>query len=347
MNFRGLKRYQDVLALSCSFLVLALIFWIVMAAYGRYFIPLQYAGWWVSGVIFIVLFQVIGFVSVGVSNRMVSLYLEKPFSKLWFVAAYLSLLVFFALFNYGALVVGRYFYGDIDLFALPHRGFYTLFPMWLTEISAMSMILLVRANKMILRYKRKLDIVQMENTKARYTALQSQLNPHFLFNSFNALVSEIETNPGRASVFARSIAQIYRYVLDKQSEIQVILGEELDFAEQYVYLYRVRFENAVEYTSNVPEKDKSAYSLPPLSMQLLLENVFKHNFMSEEHCIEIRVYIEDRSLVVSNVKNLRFDVDSTGKGLMNLDFRVRQLTGAGVEVVESEDLFTVKVPLLS
>lgn len=339
------KRYTT-LAISGVLLIIALIFWAVMAAYGQFFPALESMLSPVSGCIVIVLFQLIGFVSLWVNKWIVMRYLHKPFSKWWFVMVYALLLCSFVLFNYMALIVGRFFLAPELLFALPYRGFYVLFPLWLTEIGLMSMVLLVRAGMLIFHYKRQLGMAQMENADARYAALQSQVNPHFLFNSFNALVSEIETNPRQASVFARSLAQIYRYILDKQTVTSSTLDDELLFADRYIYVQQIRFADGVDYTVDVSRHDRAAYSLPPLSMQLLLENVFKHNLATEEHPIEIHVGIDGNRLVVKNNRRPRRNVDSTGKGLVNLNSRVELLTGEEIEVNETENTFTVKIPLV-
>lgn len=134
---------------------------------------------------------------------------------------------------------------------------------------------------------------------AKFESLKNQIDPHFLFNSLNVLTSLIEENPDNAQKFTTSLSKIYRYVLEQRDKELVSVEEELAFARIYMNLLKMRFENSIFY--EVPESlSNPEAKVVPLSLQLLLENVIKHNIASETKPLKIRIYEEGTSLVIEN-----------------------------------------------
>ena len=134
---------------------------------------------------------------------------------------------------------------------------------------------------------------------AKFDALKNQLDPHFLFNSLNVLTSLIEEDPSQAQKFTTSLSKVYRYVLEQKNKDLVSVDEELQFARTYVRLLKMRFEDSIvfdiiEACSNPEAK------IVPLSLQLLLENAVKHNVVTSERPLHIRVFENGSQLVVSN-----------------------------------------------
>jgi len=132
---------------------------------------------------------------------------------------------------------------------------------------------------------------------AKFESLKNQIDPHFLFNSLNVLSSLIEENPENAQKFTSSLSKIYRYVLEQRDKELVSVEEELAFAKTYMNLLKMRFENSIFY--ELPEKiNNPDAKVVPLSLQLLLENTVKHNVVSEQKPLRIRIFESDNYLVV-------------------------------------------------
>jgi hypothetical protein len=182
---------------------------------------------------------------------------------------------------------------------------------------------------------------------AKFETLKNQIDPHFLFNSLNVLSSLIEENPDTAQRFTTSLSKIYRYVLEQKDKELVSVEEELSFAKTYMNLLKMRFENSVFYelpqTINNPEA-----KVVPLSLQLLLENTIKHNVVSQQRPLYIRIFEEDGYLVVQNdYQKKEVLQDRKGVGLENIVNRYAIITSRRVLVEQTEKHFTVKLPMLT
>ena len=176
-------------------------------------------------------------------------------------------------------------------------------------------------------------------------ALQNQLNPHFLFNSLNTLIAEIEYNPSNAVRFTKHLSSVYRYVLQSQDKTLVPLNEELDFMKSYLFLHEVRLGNCISCECLVPD-DYSDAMLPPLTLQLLVENVIKHNSITSGKPMRIHINIENNYLIVSNpIQPKKSNDSSSGVGLNNLSNRCKLMLGEEIIVIKENNSFTVKVPL--
>lgn len=193
--------------------------------------------------------------------------------------------------------------------------------------------------------------LQKENAQAQADSLRRQLDPHFLFNALNALTSLVEENdPARASRFIRQLSQVYRYVLDSQEQEVVPLGEEIRFAEAYLYLQQTRLGEGVQVEMSLPAAALETLLVPPLAVQLLLENAIKHNATSQRDPLRIRVELDQdaRTLTVRNNRRPRRlpEGESTGLGLKNLQARYAFLTSQPVRVEQTETDFWVVLPVL-
>ena len=182
---------------------------------------------------------------------------------------------------------------------------------------------------------------------AKFESLKNQIDPHFLFNSLNVLSSLIEENPDNAQRFTTSLSKIYRYVLEQKDKELVSVEEELAFAKTYMNLLKMRFENSLFYelpTSNLNPEAK----VVPLSLQLLLENTVKHNVVSEQRPLHIRITIEGDYLAVQNdFQKKEVLQDRQGVGLQNIINRYGIITKRKVLIEQNEKTFTVKIPILT
>ncbi|UOR07574.1 histidine kinase [Hymenobacter aerilatus] len=194
--------------------------------------------------------------------------------------------------------------------------------------------------------------LEKESAVARLDSLRRQVDPHFLFNSLNALTVLVEENdPARATRFIRQLAQVYRYVLDSQEQEVVPLTEELAFVESYLHLQRTRLGEGIQVEIKQPDASADTLLVPPLAVQLLLENAFKHNATSQRNPLHITVEIDPaaRELRVANTLRPRTvaAAESTGLGLRNLQARYGFLTEQPVRIERTATEFVVALPLLT
>jgi sensor histidine kinase YesM len=188
--------------------------------------------------------------------------------------------------------------------------------------------------------------LEKENSQIRFETLKSQLNPHFLFNSLNVLSSLIKKDSDKAQNFVDEFSSVYRYTLDVIEKPVVELREELDFAKSYLFLQKIRFDNAVDMEINV-DASKLNFFVPPLAVQTLLENAFKHNRASVDNPLSIRIYDEANFLVIVN--NLQPKIkgsDSKGVGLNNLRKRYELLGDELPHFSITEKEYVAKIPLI-
>ncbi|MFV5697548.1 2TM domain-containing protein [Flavobacterium sp. ZT3R17] len=182
---------------------------------------------------------------------------------------------------------------------------------------------------------------------AKFESLKNQIDPHFLFNSLNVLSSLIEENPDNAQRFTTSLSKIYRYVLEQKDKELVSVEEELAFAKTYMNLLKMRFENSLFYELPKTNSNPEA-KVVPLSLQLLLENTVKHNVVSEQRPLHIRITIEGDYLAIQNdYQKKEVLQDRQGVGLQNIINRYGIITNRKVLIEQNEKTFTVKIPILT
>ena len=182
---------------------------------------------------------------------------------------------------------------------------------------------------------------------AKFDALKNQLDPHFLFNSLNVLTSLIDEDPNQAQKFTTSLSKVYRYVLEQKNKDLISVDEELKFARTYVRLLKMRFEDSIVF--EIPEKSSNPEAkIIPLSLQLLLENAVKHNVVTSEKPLHIKVSEEDGTLVVrNNLQEKQVVKKSSGVGLSNIQQRYGILTDRRVQINKTASEFSVSLPMLT
>lgn len=181
---------------------------------------------------------------------------------------------------------------------------------------------------------------------AKFETLKNQIDPHFLFNSLNVLSSLIEENPDSAQRFTASLSKIYRYVLEQKDKELVSVEEELSFARTYMNLLKMRFENSVFF--DMPESVPVEAWVVPLSLQLLLENTVKHNVVSEQKPLQIKIFVDGDYLVVENKLQKKEVLQGRqGVGLQNIVSRYAIITNRSVLVRQDEKAFAVSIPILT
>lgn len=295
-----------------------------------------------AALFFMIAFNIIGFTILRLSNIINRQYLTKRTraAALFIVAAILLLIL-----NYGLLTSAKMLAGVENPFTFHNGGEKILLLVWLVELVVVSLLIANRSILDSLKLQQESAELQQQNNMARYVALQNQLNPHFLFNSLNTLIAEIEYDPRNAVNFTRNLSDVYRYVLQSQHKLLVSLDQELTFMRSYIFLHQVRLGNCIEIVNLIPHS-MSECKLPPLTLQLLVENVIKHNSITPSKPMQIRLEVENDKLVVSNVINPKISTSSCGTGLKNLCDRYMLMSDKSVEIKNLDGMFTVKIPLI-
>jgi len=189
--------------------------------------------------------------------------------------------------------------------------------------------------------------LERARAEAELEALKNQIDPHFIFNSLNTLSYLIEEKPARAKQFNDNMADVYRYILQNKARGLVLLQEEISFLEDYFSLLKIRFENAVQLNLTADKALFDQYLVPPISLQVLMENAIKHNEFSDELPLVIEISFSGDTLVFYNEirkKTLRKHLSRIG--LKNLDERYKLITGHTITIEETERIFKVVLPVL-
>ena len=190
---------------------------------------------------------------------------------------------------------------------------------------------------------------QMERAKAEaeLEALKNQIDPHFIFNSLNTLSHLIEEKPLKAKQFNDNMADVYRYILQNKARDLVLLGEEVEFLQNYFYLLQIRFENGVQLNLDIEPAAYEQYLIPPISLQLLVENAIKHNEFAEPDPLIVSVSLQDEQMIVkNNLHNKESGRPSSKIGLNNLNERYKLTTGKEIKIITTPEFYLVHLPLL-
>jgi sensor histidine kinase YesM len=188
--------------------------------------------------------------------------------------------------------------------------------------------------------------LEKEMSQIRFEVLKNQINPHFLFNSLNVLSGLIEKDTDKAQRFIDEFSHIYRYVLDTIEQSVVTVREELDFARSYMFLQQIRYGSNLEYNVDLPSRLLNGY-LPPLSLQVVLENAIKHNLVSKDKPLQINIFNKNNRLIVRN--NLQPKISagrSTGIGQKNLVERYKIINLVMPDFRVETTHYQVSLPLI-
>lgn len=204
-------------------------------------------------------------------------------------------------------------------------------------------IYLVRRQQQVLIENEQL---QAENIRNQYEVLKNQLNPHMLFNSLNTLRSLVRENQNKAQDYIQELSRVLRYTLQSNESQSVSLREEMEFVSAYLFLLKMRFENNLQFDMQI-DKSMEEYRLPPMAVQVLIENAVKHNEISNRKPLTIHISTDHSgTLCVSNdIQPKRSATSGTGIGLVNLAKRYRLLFKQDIQITEDK-VFTVCIPLI-
>lgn len=210
--------------------------------------------------------------------------------------------------------------------------------------------MIIISMKFITRYRdseREVQKAKQESAKFQYETLKNQINPHFLFYSLNVLSALIYKDANKADEFTVSLSRIYHYILDHQDDELVPLSDEIQFIKQYAYLQNIRFDQNFKIEI-APIEELGQKLIIPMALQLLVENVFKHNVVSEQEPMLVNISFGADYVEVKNTLNSkRMTEPSHQIGLKNIENRYRLLTEQACVFDKTEKDFIVRIPLLN
>ena len=185
------------------------------------------------------------------------------------------------------------------------------------------------------------------NLQSQFDALKNQVSPHFLFNSLNTLSSLIEDNPDKAIKFVNQLSVVYRYLLQSNEKELSTLAEELAFLNAYFFLLKTRFDDGIFMKIDIDQKFQQ-FLIPPLTLQILVENSVKHNIVSVTKPLLITLTSSGENLLIvkNNFQKKTLLVTSNGLGLANIAAKYKLLNKPGLEIIENKNDFIVTLPLL-
>jgi sensor histidine kinase YesM len=194
--------------------------------------------------------------------------------------------------------------------------------------------------------KMELEQIKNDNLGAQYELLKQQVNPHFLFNSLNTLKSMVETGDPQSVDFILKLSNFYRFTLESRKSDLIHVQDEMEILNAYLFLQKARFDAGFTFTSQLSEKTMKTL-IPPFTLQLLVENCIKHNVVSLQKPLHIKIYEDGDQIVVENQLQPKVgEVNSLGVGLKNIDLRYSHLLKKHIDIIKNEKVFQVKLPLI-
>jgi LytS/YehU family sensor histidine kinase len=204
-----------------------------------------------------------------------------------------------------------------------------------------------KLHKQIKLQERYTENLHIAKDYAEIETLKLQLHPHFLFNTLNTLHHLINPENEEARKYVQHLADVYRYILKNQSKELVLLTEEMNFSEQYFYLLRIRYGEAIHFNIKIDSVNAEDYLIIPISIQLLIENAIKHNRFTVEEPLVLSLTTNDETVTVKNTVRGTSTHDSLKIGLNNLSERCLMITGKPLLIDSSASAFTVHLPLIN
>ena len=255
------------------------------------------------------------------------------------------------------IIVITYFLAPITLrytgeTILLYQGYNMLDFVVMTKCVFIFVVVLLYSQMYILLSQRQQVVLENErltneNLTTKYNMLVNQINPHFFFNSLNSLSMLVrEKDEKRALKYLDQLAYTFRYTTQNGNNAEMVsLHDELQFADAYCYLYKIRYADKIFFDFDIDESYMD-WTLPALSLQPLIENAVKHNAITSKNPFHVRIYAEEEYLVVANERRPMLEPQiGTGTGLKNLGSRNKLILGRDIEIISNDREFIVKLPL--
>ena len=196
----------------------------------------------------------------------------------------------------------------------------------------------------LIHNNRKLNIEKLVISQ-EYLDLKNQINPHFLFNNLNILIAFIEENPKKAIDFGHHLSSVYRHYLEVNEEDFIKLEKEIEFISDYLNVGKAKFHENLNYS--IPLSNGLQGYILNHSLQEVIDNVFKHNIIDDQHSLHLEIKIQSNHLVIKNNKHSKVNVQSNHSGLDNIKKRYFLLTQKEVIVIQTDKYFEIYLPILT
>ncbi len=207
------------------------------------------------------------------------------------------------------------------------------------------MIVISNLTKEWLNNRKEIDELKQAKLLSDYNSLKDRLNPHFLFNNLSVLKSLIHYSPSDAEVFTQNFTDVYRYVLTSHEKPTVSLEKELVFLKSYIALHKERLGEGLHVSIEI-EDEQLRREIPPMGLQLLVENAIKHNITSKKEPLNVEIYSKGKSITVKNNLNKKDTTYSTHMGLNSLNAQYLLISNKEILIEEDTQNYYVTLPLL-
>lgn len=277
-------------------------------------------------------------------NEVVSNAVDKKISWIEFPVKRLVVgIVSTIAYTLGAVVALMWFFENVFSYNFGKGYIYTIYG---AVIITILISLFLHGREFLMFWKQAVldkEKFEKETIAARYESLKNQVNPHFLFNSLNALTNLVYEDQAKAVKFIKQLSDVYRYVLDTRDQEVVPLDQELKFLDSYIFLQKIRFGDKLIIKNEL--NDNRSY-IAPLALQMLVENAIKHNVVAEDEPLTIRIFGENGFMCVeNNLQKKKIPLEpSAGIGLENIRRRYELLADKKVEIHQNDKTFLVKLP---
>lgn len=289
-------------------------------------------------------------------------YIKLDDFKFWEIIKLLFLIFTSVMFHYGALMAYNYFmlyyvYQRPEVFDHPSQSakqhviyifaMAFLFFLWIVMYTIYKTTSQIKNNKM--------DRMEIENTlkDSQLNALKGQINPHFMFNSLNNIRGLILENPEKSREMITRLSEMLRYSLTKNEVTKIALEEEIEMVENFIEISKIQLEERLNFTSDI-EKSTLKLQIPPMIIQMLVENAVKHGIakLKDGGQITLETKLENNNLIilVSNTGMLTIEKDSTQLGIKNIEKRLQLIYGENalfkLQEIENEVVAKIIIPIL-
>lgn len=236
------------------------------------------------------------------------------------------------------------FYWDMSIY-FPSAIFYNSIGIFIS----LFFLAFVNAGYFLTNWKNasiRAEVLEKENIKSQLIALQNQLSPHFLFNNFNILSALMDEDLDTAKRYLHNLSEVFRYILQNKYNEVVSLEDELKFITNYSFLLQTRFKKKFNLRIEVEEQYKKL-KIPPVSLQVVLENALQHNEVSEKYPLQVDITSDGQEIVVTNkIKPKKGKINSTKTGLNNIARRYEFITYKKLRINNDNEMFTIALPLI-
>jgi len=293
--------------------------------------------------------------STGIAFRLEKKFPWSESSLMRFIMQTFLIIISVATLLYLQDIIFTLIYGDKNFSAQERLGIWQFFMVTLLASVMVSAVhtgyFLLERWKISMSEASDLRIKSLEfkeiAMQAELQSLKLQLDPHFMFNNFSTLSELINENTQTATLFLENLSRVYRYMIQNLKKDLVTVKDEITFVNAYVFLIAIRHGENVRVHIDLEDSLMTGF-IPPITIQLLIENAIKHNIATAQKPLMIHIFSVDQSsiTVTNNVQLITHILPSTSLGLQNIEDRYRLLSGRLPEIIRTSDQFSVVIPVI-